>query len=106
MSIKGGSYANFRRALDSGNLLLIRAAAAELPHAPPLADALRICLLLRDGEPGSYNRAVVRWLGRFCLERPNATLADILDAAGAFDRLPTQPEGSARLLRNLVDRPG
>ena len=101
---QGGSYTRFKRALGTGNLLLIRAAAAELPHAPPLTDALRICLLLRDGEPAVYERAVVRWLGRFCLERPKATLAEVLEAARAFDRMRTQPEGSTRLLRKLVDR--
>ena len=31
VSIKGGSYANFQRALKGGNLTLIRAAATELP---------------------------------------------------------------------------
>jgi len=31
VSIKGGSYARFRRALDRGNLTLVPAAAAELP---------------------------------------------------------------------------
>ena len=40
------------------------------PQAPPLNDVLRICVLLRDAEPAVYERAVVRWLGRFCLERP------------------------------------
>lgn len=104
MTSQGGAHARFKRALGTGNLMLIRAAAAELPHAPPLGDALRICLVLRDSEPAAYERAVVRWLGRFCLERPKATLADVLDAARAFDRMPTQPEGSAALLGKLVDR--
>ncbi|HEU0025300.1 MAG TPA: hypothetical protein VFQ12_11745 [Thermoleophilaceae bacterium] len=62
-------------------------------------DALRICLLLRDAKPEAYERAVVRWLGRFCLERPSTTLADVLDAVKAFERMPAQPEGSKRLLR-------
>jgi hypothetical protein len=104
MTSDGGAYRRFRRALETGNLLLIRTAAGDLPQAPPLSDALRICLLLRDAEPAVYERAVVRWLGRFCLERPKATLAEVLDAARAFDRMPTQPEGSARLLGKLVDR--
>ena len=42
MTSQGGAYKRFRRALDTGNLLLIRTAAAELPQAPPLSDALRI----------------------------------------------------------------
>src|SRR4051812_24937866 len=35
----GSAYTRFRRALDTGNLPLVRAAAAELPHVD-LADAL------------------------------------------------------------------
>ena len=47
VSIKGGPYARFRRALDTGNLTLVRAAAAELPRVA-LPDALRVCVLMRD----------------------------------------------------------
>ncbi|MEA2124906.1 MAG: hypothetical protein QOI80_1688, partial [Solirubrobacteraceae bacterium] len=39
VSIKGSSYANFRRALLSGNMTIIESAAAELPGVD-LADAL------------------------------------------------------------------
>jgi hypothetical protein len=49
-----------------------------------------------------YDRAVVRWLGRFCLERPFATFYDLQRAIDAFDRLPSDPEQSERVLRNLV----
>jgi hypothetical protein len=66
---RGGSYARFRRALDSGNLALVRAAAAELASVN-LEDALRICLLLRDADPSRNERAVIRWLGRLSRERP------------------------------------
>ena len=41
VSIRGSPYAHFRRALDTGNLALIRTAAAELPQIN-LDDALRI----------------------------------------------------------------
>lgn len=68
MSIKGGSYARFRRALSTGNPLLVRAAAAELPHVD-LGDALAICLVLLDGDPARYPSAAARWHARLCLER-------------------------------------
>jgi hypothetical protein len=35
-----------------------------------------------------HDRAVVRWLGRFCLERPFATFHDLQQAIDAFDRVP------------------
>ena len=45
MSIKGRPYTNFRGALKTGDLLLIRAAAAELPTVN-LQDALDICIVV------------------------------------------------------------
>ena len=63
----GSPYARFRRALETGNELLVLAAARELPQVA-LDDALRICLVLRDGDRRRYDRAAVRWLGRFALE--------------------------------------
>jgi hypothetical protein len=92
----GSPSARFRRALETGNLTLVRAAAAELP-AVGLADALRIVWLMREDD-ALYERACVRWLGRFCLEARTATLADVHAAAtslsgvaagmpGALDRL-------------------
>lgn len=49
-----------------GNELLVFAAARELPRVP--LEDLRICLLIRGGDPDRYERAAVRWLGRFALE--------------------------------------
>ena len=43
MTSSGSPYSRFRRALQTGNLALVRAAAAELP-AVDLGDALSICL--------------------------------------------------------------
>jgi hypothetical protein len=101
VSIKGGSYARFKRALDTGNITIVRAAAAELPTIN-LDDALRICVLLRRAEPAHYERAVVRWLGRLCLERRATTITDLRLAVAAFDRLPDEPEDAEAELRRLV----
>ncbi len=80
VSVKGSSYKNFQHALATGNLMLVRAAAAELPSIT-LDDALTICVLLGAQEPDRYERATVRWLGRFCLEKRDVALADVRDAA-------------------------
>jgi len=101
VSVKGGSHARLKRALDSGNLTLIRSAAAELPQVP-LEDALRICLAVGKAEPETYERAVVRWLGRFCLERRGVTLTSVRVAMEALERLPSSPDESAATLRRLV----
>ena len=110
VSIKGGAYARFRRALDTGNLTLdtgnltlVRTAAAELPRIN-LDDALRICLLLRGADPTHFERTVVCWLGRWCLERPDVTLTELRLALGTFERLPEEPDEAAAELRRLVWR--
>jgi hypothetical protein len=64
MTGQGSAYARFRRTLETGNELLVLAAAKDLPRIG-LEDALRICLVFRDGDPERYERAAVRWLGRF-----------------------------------------
>jgi hypothetical protein len=65
----GSPHARFRRALETGSELLVLAATRELPQVA-LRYALRICLVLRDGDRDRHERAAVRWLGRFGLERP------------------------------------
>ncbi len=101
MSIKGSSYGNFRRALDSGNLTIIRAAAAELP-AVNLEDSLRVALLVCEHEPENAERAALRWLGRFCLERRDVTLAEVGEAVDAFASLVEDVETAEATLRRLA----
>lgn len=103
VSIKGSAYSRFRRALDTGNLTVVRAAAAELPTVN-LDDALRICLLLRDADPRRYERAMIRWLGRLCLERPQLGLEELRGALAACERLPHEPDQAFAELRQLVWR--
>ena len=93
----GSPYTRFRRALETGNLLLIRAAAAELPQVN-LGDALCICVAIREAEP---ERAALRWLARFCVERPRATVADVRLAAGAFEAMANDPSAALETLRRL-----
>jgi len=70
---QGAPYGRFKRALASGNLMQVRAAAAELP-AVPLRDALEVCELLRRANPEVYERAALRWLA-LLLERPGSRCA-------------------------------
>jgi hypothetical protein len=100
MTSEGSPYSRFRRALKTGNELLVLAAARELPRVA-LDDALRICLVLRDGDEERYERAAVRWLGRFALEARGATLDDIRVAAEALDELPRHTGDAMELLQRL-----
>ena len=101
MTSDGSPYTRFRRALATGNLNLIRAAAAELPSVS-LGDALAVCVLLRDREPHRFEQAAVRWLGRLCLERPDLTLADVRAASFALQRLREDAAGSLKALQELA----
>lgn len=96
----GSAYTRFKRALGTGNLNLIRAAAAELPRVN-LADALEVCLLLRDHDPSRFERAAVRWLGRFALEAKGVTIPALETAAAALRLLPQRPEASMEILARL-----
>jgi hypothetical protein len=93
VSIKGSPYAHFRRALATGNLALIRTAAAELPQVN-LDDALRICLLIREREPESFDRAACRWLARYSTDR-RATLARLAVAVAALELMREDPDDLA-----------
>src|SRR5690242_8791555 len=96
----GSAYARFRRALETGNELLVLGAARELPQIA-LDDALRIFLVLRDGDPARYDRAAVRWLGRFALEARAVTIRDLRAAAAALDALPTRSAEAMEQLQTL-----
>src|SRR5207302_11434835 len=96
----GNPYARFRRALETGNEALVTTAALELPRIA-LDDALRICLVLRGGDPDRYERAAVRWLGRFALEARGVTIDALRLAADTLDALPDQPEEAIERLQRL-----
>ncbi|WP_372788704.1 hypothetical protein [Paraconexibacter sp.] len=100
MTSSGSAYARFRRALQTGNLTLVRTAAAELP-AVSLDDALHVCVLLRDREPDRYERAAVRWIARFCVERVEVSIEDVDQASKAFVLMRSDPERALLALQAL-----
>jgi hypothetical protein len=61
------AYSRFRRALDRGNVLEALSSARELEHVG-LVEALELCLLLCEREPARFERAGLRWHGRYCRE--------------------------------------
>jgi hypothetical protein len=64
---RGHSYAEFRRALDRGNLWVAEAAARDL-ETVSLDDALRLVHLYAERESPKFERAAMRWLERFLTE--------------------------------------
>ncbi|CAA9489836.1 MAG: hypothetical protein AVDCRST_MAG45-682 [uncultured Solirubrobacterales bacterium] len=101
MSIKGRPQRWLDDALKRGDLAAVRAEVSRLP-AVSLEDALRIALLVCDCEPERGERAAVRWLGRFCLERRDVTLAQVREALDAFAVLVEEPDAAEARLRRLV----
>lgn len=100
MGDAGSSYARFRRALATGNLLHIRSAAAELPQVN-LGDALAVCMAIREAEPERFERAALRWLARYAVEKATS-VADVRAAADAFATMVQRPEDALKVLQRLV----
>lgn len=100
MGNAGSSYPRFQRALATGNLQLIRAAAAELPRVD-LGDALSVCMAIRDAEPERFERAALRWLARYAVEKA-ASVAEVRAAADAFAVMVQRPEDALVSLQRLV----
>lgn len=105
MTSQGSPYARFNRALATGNLTLVRAAAAELPRVD-LADGLRVCLLIHRAEPDRLEPAAIRWLGRLCLEHRDLGFDELAQGLAAFQALAFQPESALRALSGLCSKVG
>src|SRR3954466_15734653 len=93
MTSSGSPYARFQRALATGNLNVIRSAAAELPRIG-VAEAAAMLLVIKRTDPEQYERAAVRWLGRLCLERKRVPLEDLGQAAAALVALRERPDSA------------
>jgi hypothetical protein len=96
---RGSPYPVFRRALEIGDIALVRATAAELPHIA-LGDALRIVWAFRQDDQ-LYERAAVRWVGRFALEAKTATLKDVQSALSGLAGVAMGFPGALEELANL-----
>ena len=83
---QGSPYSRFQRALGTGNMHVIEAAAAELP-AVGLEDALAILVVLAQTGDPRFDRAAARWVGRLLTETP-AGLVDARFALALVERLP------------------
>jgi hypothetical protein len=101
---QGSPYALRHRALDNRSASLALASAAEL-RSVSLTDALELCLLLCERDPRRYERAALRWHGRYCREVDGVSL----DEGQAVLALLAALRGSRRLavavsLAELFDR--
>lgn len=87
MTSQGSPVARFRRALNTRNPTLVRAAAAEIPHVS-LDDALAACLVVGAREPDLYPRWAARWLGRYAVEAGACDLDELHLLLAALRQIP------------------
>ena len=88
------------------NVTEARSAPAEL-ETVGLVEALELCLLLCDAEPSRFERAALRWHGRYCREVAGVELDEgqaVLAGLGAL-RGP-RAKAAARGLAELLYRRG
>jgi hypothetical protein len=101
---QASSYARFRRALDSGNATVALATATELDFVS-LPEALELLLLLLESEPSRFERAALRWHGRYCRELTDVDLAEAQAVLACLAGLRGgRPEPAAHALAGLVHR--
>lgn len=94
-------YPVFRAALDGGHLDRVLMLAREMDSPMNLRDALHVCLLLRDGDTDRFERACVRWLGRFALEARDVGIDDLLAAVDGLDALRTDAGAGMMVLQEV-----
>lgn len=100
MTSQGSPYPRFRRALLTGNVNLIVAAAHELPRIG-LEDALKILEAFAAKQDPRYSRAASRFAARVTLER-RLGLAEARYVLALAEALPTSPDAVGVALRALI----
>ena len=93
----GSPRSRLLRAIERGNLELVRLAAVECERIE-LEDALRILLLIRDQDPDRYERAAVRWSGRLLASRPAIGFGRAAEVLSSAEGL-ASPDGAVAASR-------
>jgi hypothetical protein len=86
VTAQGSPLTRLRRALAGGDLLAARVAAGDLPHVG-LDEAAALLVLIASSDPGTFDAAAVRFLGRACLERSFIALDDAALLAACLAQL-------------------
>ena len=80
--------------------------AGEIGHSLGLADARSLLVLIAADDPDRFDRAAVRWHGRFELEVRGLELSESQLALAAFAGLPNDPDGAVAALDRIGERRG
>jgi hypothetical protein len=100
MTSQGSPHARFRRALLTGNMTLVDAAARELPRLG-LEDALRVVVVMAAKRDPRFDRAAARFAARATIER-RLGLAEARYALALVEALPASPDSIGELLRRTL----
>ena len=82
---RGHAYAEFKRALDRGNLWIAEAVAREMPQVS-LDDSLKLVHLYAEKESPKFERAAMKWLRRY-LDEKEPTLKNFAKAVRELEQL-------------------
>jgi hypothetical protein len=101
LTAQGHPRARFKRAIEGRWVFHAELAAREAGRLT-LGEALDLVALYAEAEPAKFEKAAVRWLGRFVTEStPSLLRAQI--ALAALSELRAGSEAAERLLRELAD---
>jgi hypothetical protein len=84
LTSRGHLHAEFKRALDRGNLWIAEAVARELPKVS-LEDALKLVHLYAEKESTKFEKAAIKWLRRY-LNEASPELSDVANVARVVER--------------------
>jgi hypothetical protein len=99
VTAQGTPLTRFRRAIETRSILLAELAAREAGRLP-LEDTLALVALYARLDDDKFERAAVRWLARYALER-RPTLGEVQLAVAALATFTVDGERALRLLREL-----
>lgn len=102
---QGSASGRFQRAIQRGNLFHAELAAKEMGGLH-LGHALDLCRLFAAEQDPRFERAAVRWHGRFVVERGVDRLAESQLLLSALAELPADLEGVEAALQRIARRRG
>jgi hypothetical protein len=100
----GSAYRRFQMALATGNPTIALSAAADLPRVT-VENALALLLLLRDRDPGRYERAALRFEA-LMLRELRLSLAEAQVALAALGALGGPDAAGAGALLGVLEARG
>ena len=100
VTAQGSALTRYRRALERRHIFGAEVAAKEMAFLS-LRDALGLLALYAAEESPKFDKAAVRWLGRFALESDDLSLHDVQLAAAALRGLHRRPDSTLEVLKDL-----